>query len=59
MNQSLLNSRDLKYKSCSIALEQKSTYDLLEAKTKHLITTFAVYLALQTEDKPALTFPDG
>ena len=44
MNQSLLNSRDLKYKSCSIALEQKSTYDLLEAKTKH---------------KPALTFPDG
>ena len=58
MNQSLLTSTDFKYKSCFTALDEKK-YDLLGAKIKHLIRTFAVSLALQTEDKPALTFPDG
>ena len=58
MNQSLLTSIDFKYKSCFTALEQKSMI-YWEAKIKHLIRTFAVCLELQTEDKPALTFPDG
>ena len=55
MNQSLLTSRDLKLFYCI----RPKKYDLLGAKIKHLIRTFAVCLALQTEDKPALTFPDG
>ena len=41
-----------------VVLDQKR-YDLLGAKIKHLMGTFAVCLELQTEDKPALTFPDG